>query len=722
MSALDGSTFIARWDTGLSEDEIYALLTDDGDAMEKLQINPLLTAAVNKHAHTGAMVALVPSEADLARLAVEGGEDAAELHLTLAFLGEAAAIDEDTRDRIMEAAGGYFTDAITTEAFSVNVFNPHNPDMATAVVLGIKGEDLVAPQSNVLSAVRGVYGAMPEQHAPWIPHVTLKYTDDVRQEDQDVFLSRLGTVTFDRLRFAFGGEVVDVPLDLPPEPDDDILFAAVSREPRQLRRYWLGPEGSARVGGWGNPGSFRRCQSAMREEGVPGHMIDGLCANLYRAATGHSPGRKKEETAVLTAAAEVPQYARWEGTLTLEGVESGDGRLFEYGSLDWDLPPLPLMYQPANIGGHNGSVMVGQIQEIHRRGNKLYGSGIIDLAANYNGYEIGKEVYRLMSEEFLTGVSVDVDKVKDANVRFVYAQDAAPMDKPIMTVFERGRVRGATLVAFPAFTEARLALTGEMLTASAVGEILIMDLDDILLATAGDSHTITIPNLPPAEWFSKPTDVTMKGALTVTDEGRVFGRLAPANTTHRSVNRQVPMGIDYSRFMGAETLVAGGGRVVTGPITMNCGHASADPKVYGTYDKRIEHYDNSCSVVANVVVGEDADGPWVAGALAPFATAEQVTAMMSCRLSGDWQPHPDKRGQSELIAALLVPVPGFAQARTEASVTFEDGALTASVVPVEYMETAALTAAVSRKAEFAAKLRRDLVASKIQMAKKLRTE
>jgi hypothetical protein len=513
--------------------------------------------------------------------------------------------------------------------------------------------------------------------------------------------------------------------------ETEILVAA-SKMPSHLKRYWLGPKGSARVGGWGNEGSFRACQREMRKEGVPSREIDGLCANLYEAATGQHPGRKKDEMStdldVLFASLtvepeEIPavegepeRYAAWEGILTVEGVESGDGRMFSYGSLDWDNPPIPLMYQPANIGGHSGSVLVGQIQQVYRKGNQVYGAGIIDLNARYGGEDIGREVLRLMDEKLMNGVSVDVDKVKDADVKLIFADGPLmPGAKPKMTVFNRGRVRGATLVAFPAFTEAKIYLTGDVLTASAVGEVLVGE--EVLTAA---SHTIEIPDLPPAQWFDRPTDVEMRGALTVTDEGRVFGRLAPAGVTHRSVKTKVPMkNVDYTRFMGKETLVAGGGRVVTGPITMNCGHASPDPQVYGTLDKRMEHYDNACSVIANVRIGEDDDGVWVAGALAPFATAQDVSRLMSCTLSGDWQPHPDRQGVREFIAALAVPVPGFAMARQAASVTMEEGVVVASSVPVEFTETSLLTAANRKKGIYQSRVVEALNSRKLELARKL---
>lgn len=397
-------------------------------------------------------------------------------------------------------------------------------------------------------------------------------------------------------------------------------------------------------------------------------------------------------------AAKKSKDAEWSGVLTVEGAESGDGRLFHLGSLDWATLPLPLMYQPANVGGHSGSFQVGDITHIARKGNEIFGWGTV-FSESLDG-EHGAGIRRMIGtngKPSSAGVSVDVDKVKDADVEFVYNDDSGHAVKPEMTIFHRGRIRGATLVAFPAFVEAKLAFTGDNLTASVddgcgCGEGVL---------TAG-AYTFTIPDLPKKEWFDRPTDVKMHGALTVTQEGRVFGRLARKGVTHRSVNRQVPLNtVDYSRWMNKETIVEGGERVVTGVITMNCGHAPTEH--YGTLANRKQHYDNSCSIVANVRIGEDADGVWVAGALRHGVTSEQVATMMGCQLSGDWQPHPDRRGTQEFIAALLVPVPGFPEARTRASVAMEDGVIVAATVPVQftdkpdYVDATALNALATAK-------------------------
>lgn len=432
----------------------------------------------------------------------------------------------------------------------------------------------------------------------------------------------------------------------------------------------------------------KRCKSGQHK------MPDGTCMDDNEM--------KNQDEMPMPPMDSMTEYAdeTWEGVLVVEGAESGDGRLFALGSLDWASLPMPLQFQPANNGGHTGSVTVGEITHAARRGNQVYGWGKV-FGTALNG-EHGDGVRTAMK---VGGVSVDVDKVKDADVELVYAGDESgegggnPFAKPETTIFHRGRIRGATLVAFPAFVEAKLKFTGALGVREAAkvescgcgpdAEPAEDDETELVVAAASPSgestnHTITIPNVPPAHWFAEPTDVEVSGALTITDEGRVFGIVAPAGVTHRNVKTQVPRGLDFSRFHKGETIVRGGGRVVTGVITADCGHAPTEN--YGTYAKRREHYDNSCSVLANVRVGYSRNGNiWAAGALNPGATAEQVSKAFGCALSLDAQPNPDRPGQREFIAAHAVPVPGFPLARPKASATYSDGVLSAAALPIEYV-------------------------------------
>lgn len=215
------------------------------------------------------------------------------------------------------------------------------------------------------------------------------------------------------------------------------------------------------------------------------------------------------------------------------------------------------------------------------------------------------------------------------------------------------------------------------------------NLQDSIEAVAAAAWAIHIPDRPPAEWFTEPDELPEIGAVYLGDEGRLFGLLAPAGVAHRGyADRRitVPMGrVDYTRWMCRPTICADGSRIATGVITMECGH----PDVGESRAQRVaEHYDNSCSIVATAVVGENAHGVWIAGALLPDVSPARVARMLACQLSGDWRPHREKPGWRELVAALLVPVPGFPFAGARRSVRFTQAAgLVAAAVPVRYHPT-----------------------------------
>lgn len=910
--------------TPFTRDEAYAFLV--GADKSTSSVPKIVVAAAE--VHDGAMIALVPSDADAKRLALEGFEDPDQLHLTLMYLGDAVDIPESAREQIISAVKRYAGDVISAQAFAVNVFNPTGDEPALVLGVGNGGSGLEELRSNVFSSVNGIHGFVPAaNHSPWVPHVTLAYFEHPHELYEQA-VKRTGPVTFDRIRVAFGGENTDIPLagdTVVASTTPWYLFAGESdvNMPggnHNLRNYWVRGEGAAKIR-WGTDGSFARC---VQHLGKHVRNPQGLCAEYHKAATGEWPAEKGvESVGTIVHLADISTDARkklaqtgealpdgsypirntsdlenaisaygranpgdrakvrahiikrarelnatdaipeawsaemdafditdshghchghdgkfvdkpggdldklkslvgkgpkhptdkpigkspsmtpspdfgptreenarrlselenkaegdegldavesrelkqlrrllssdrdddndddtgnvggdrdfavaaarkrrhtttysdepWSGVLAVEGVESGDGRLFALGSLDWAQLPLPLMYQPANIGGHQASIMVGEITNIARKANNINGWGTV-FGQALNG-EHGEGIRNIMRAG---GVSVDVDKVKDADVEMIYADgetNANPFAKPETTIFHRGRIRGATQVAFPAFVEAKLAFDNESVMAAAAEDCGCGRSDPLIAA----AHTITIPDLPPAGWFDEPTDVKLSGALTITDEGRVYGILAPAKTHHRVMrDKTVPLGnVDYTRFHKGETIVAGGGRVVTGVITADCGHAPTQN--YGTLQNRIDHYDNSCSVLANVRLGESRKGyVWVAGALNAGAQPHQVAQALGCALSGDWQPHADRPGLRDFISAHLVPVPGFPLARTQASVQYEDGVLSASSVPVTYGEAQPLTVevdfntVVSWKSALAASIGRDPMSRKAELAAQMR--
>ena len=452
-----------------------------------------------------------------------------------------------------------------------------------------------------------------------------------------------------------------------------------------------------------------------------------------------------EEADPYAGMAEVPCY----GVLAVEGIETGDNprRVFAPGSLTFATFPLTFKFQEYEADGHDGAGIAGRIDNAWRDGALIRWVGALD-----NVGECGREAVRLRRGNFVRGVSIMADDTDDEDVEMIYPEPALLVPEPVVemeaatdeddypegdadslpveddaevvedefapamvgemvsmepthVIIHSARVRSATLLAEPAFVEATMELGESPFVpppAPEAGEAPVV-LDEIAASveavdsrvtsttTVAGGYTITIPDIWPESWFNEPEEMPPFGALHVTDQGRVYGLLAPANVTHRGFRASgksvtAPRGIDYSEVMNKPAIVAGADgnvyRIPAGSVTFDCGHASpvdprrADPSFAAA------HYENSCSVAARIRVGENRYGTWVAGALLHGIDADTVERMMACALSGDWQG-------GKLKGALLVPVEGFPQAAT-ASVRVREDAIVASAIPVRFVEPAPL--------------------------------
>lgn len=382
--------------------------------------------------------------------------------------------------------------------------------------------------------------------------------------------------------------------------------------------------------------------------------------------------------------ADTPTDIYWEGPIGMEGVLTGDGRFIEPNALRWSDLPNPFRAVMSDVGGHDGAQIAGSILTIERRdGGVIWASGDFDMAS-----EVGREAQRLAHEGRMTGVSMDLDDVT-FEVRLaadvvaeVEAQmqsaDEAMEDGESPEVFPEktpsgeavvykgspddeiqatldARIRAATLCAIPAFAEARISTTDQAPSALApvddTGEVEDVD---ALVASA-------IPMEPPARWFSDP-GLTAPTALTITDEGRIYGHIAVWGTCHIGYQSQCVQpphsASGYSLFRTGSIRTADGTDVSVGHITMNTGHANPRAKASGA----IAHYDDTGMVVADIATGEDGVGIWCAGALRPGTSTEDIRALRSAPLSGDWRT---VRGNLELVAVLAVNTPGFPVPRAQ---------------------------------------------------------
>lgn len=216
-----------------------------------------------------------------------------------------------------------------------------------------------------------------------------------------------------------------------------------------------------------------------------------------------------------------------------------------------------------------------------------------------------------------------------------------------------------------------MPLTEEMLTDGEYSEV-DSDFEGIVATiTAGG-----FPVKPNDDWFANPK-LTGPTPLTVKDDGQVFGHIAEFGTYHIGMAGKVPVPhskSNYAYFQTGVVAAASGKQYNVGQLTLTGGHAPlADSNGQPVNAAAaVKHYDDTNSAVADVTAGEDRYGIWVAGALRPDVTPEQVRAFRASPISGDWRVI---NGQRELVAACAVNVPGFPVIRAMVA----GGAITALV-------------------------------------------
>lgn len=162
------------------------------------------------------------------------------------------------------------------------------------------------------------------------------------------------------------------------------------------------------------------------------------------------------------------------------------------------------------------------------------------------------------------------------------------------------------------------------------------------------------PETLPSEWFEDP-GLPGPSPVVVTEDGRVYGHLATWGTCHIGIPGSCvtpPESPSRYAYFRTGAVITDSGEVSVGQITMGTGHATLSARA----PRAVAHYDNTGYAVADVAAGEDEHGIWIAGAVRPGATEEQVAALRGSALSGDWRRIA---GGMELVAALAVNTPGF---------------------------------------------------------------
>jgi hypothetical protein len=183
-------------------------------------------------------------------------------------------------------------------------------------------------------------------------------------------------------------------------------------------------------------------------------------AGLIAASGGIIPDTLA--TSEITAAVAAP--VRWQAVLAVEGEPTEDGRLLSPGALTWRELPLPLMALLDTSQGHDGAHVAGRIDRIWRDDNQIMGAGEFDIA------EFAAEVTRLVEDETLRGVSVDLairefevilldEDGNEINEAEVDPIEALVGDVQSLFVIKDAVIGAATIVPFQAIANATITIT-----------------------------------------------------------------------------------------------------------------------------------------------------------------------------------------------------------------------------------------------------------------------
>lgn len=365
-----------------------------------------------------------------------------------------------------------------------------------------------------------------------------------------------------------------------------------------------------------------------------------VCASGAVVSTFHGPhaharamsALRRQGAVVLAAmtAAGDDALVSWESDAIMHvGTQTDDNRIYE-DPLGFREFPLFLAAQTETSWGHDGAFIVGRIDTAKFSGSDCPASGVIDTAL-----EGASDVARLAESGTLCGVSVDIGKITEVETEFTeFDEEGWPTSW--LDHIRGFEVAGATLCMVPAFADTRIRITS-------------------VVAEAAPVVASAIPVDPPVEWFADPK-LGGRTRLTISDDGQVYGHLAVWGECHLGIQarcQEAPKSAsNYGWFQLGTMKCAEGCRIPIGSIVMDTGHAdkllAARPAA--------SHYDNTGTAIADIVVGEDAHGIWVAGAMRSTATPEQLRALQASRLSGDWRPI---NGDLELVAILAVNTGGF---------------------------------------------------------------
>lgn len=351
-------------------------------------------------------------------------------------------------------------------------------------------------------------------------------------------------------------------------------------------------------------------------------------------------------------------------------ASTGDGRRFASGAITLADLPMPFEWVRQREGGHDGAVAVGAIQEaaimsvkealaggwispeaakgMDGKSEGVFARGVMfDDADRERMPRLAEDVAESMhlATNGTLGPSVDLDSFESTLVLagtdepvtweivedYMDANDGA--EPPMELLVSQGRVRAATLVSIPAFSETSrpFELIEPDEEEGDTGHSAEVD----TLALVASVQAMARP-LPPLGAFSLPE---LDGPTPITWDwatGRVYGHIATWATCHvgyEGVCVTPPREDDsYSWFNRFTVETEDGDQITAGRITLGGRHAGLSLGASAT----MTEYDGK-TTAAHVRAYPDAYGIVVAGAIEPGLTPADRAVLERRKVSGDWR-------------------------------------------------------------------------------------
>jgi hypothetical protein len=304
----------------------------------------------------------------------------------------------------------------------------------------------------------------------------------------------------------------------------------------------------------------------------------------------------------------------WYGVIAPVGVRSGDRRELAPNALRYRELPVPMSWQKISAPGHDGSVVVANIEKMWEE------DGLIKASGSFAATPEANEVISLIAQRMLRGVSIDLD---DTAAFELVTEDGEPFDvesyqagdpAPIQRMVD-GRIASASIVAIPAFQEAYIRLgtwddDPEALTASGCAPCQAASEMDAFF------ETLTDYAISESDWDGAASrfDDDQWKASTVVDRGESFDTAKE----RYAVPIKEPNG-DLSRA-GVHAAASRIDQTDAPPEAI----AAAKRKLVAAYRQLEEEPPESLTASARAWVGVFADNPFPPEPEAPADDTSQV--------------------------------------------------------------------------------------------------